>query len=78
VPKLVQRGVPAVLAMQYKVLIKTAKVFLEDLYTAVAARKPIDWATQAARNTVSQEFGLGNREFATPVLYMRAQDGNVF
>ena len=54
------------------------KVFLEDFYTSVAARKPIDWAAQAARNAVSLEFGLDNREFATPVLYMRAQDGNVF
>jgi CHAT domain-containing protein len=77
-PKLVQRGVPAVLSMQYKVLIKTAKIFMEDFYTIVAARKPIDWAIQSARNAVSQELGLDNREFATPVLYMRAQDGNVF
>ena len=77
-PQLVQRGTPAVVAMQYAVYVKTAKVFLEDFYTSVAARKPIDWAAQAARNAVSLEFGLDNREFATPVLYMRAQDGNVF
>jgi hypothetical protein len=77
-PKLVQRGVPAVISMQYKVFIKTAKIFLEDFYTAIAARKPIDWATQAARNAVSQELGLDNREFATPVLYMRAKDGEIF
>jgi hypothetical protein len=77
-PKLVQRGVPAVLSMQYKVYVKTAKVFLEDFYTAVAARKPIDWATQSARNAISLEYGLDNREFATPVLYMRAKDGIVF
>jgi CHAT domain-containing protein len=77
-PQLVQRGVPAVLAMQYEVLIQTAKVFLEDFYTAVAARKPIEWATQSARNAVSQEVGLDSREFATPVLYMRAKDGSVF
>ena len=24
------------------------------------------------------EYGLDNREFATPVLYMRTKDGNVF
>jgi hypothetical protein len=60
------------------VLIKTAKVFLDDFYTAVAARKPIDWAVQSARNGISIQFGLDNREFATPVLYMRAKDGNVF
>jgi DNA-binding response OmpR family regulator/CHAT domain-containing protein len=77
-PQLVQRGVPAVLSMQYKVYVETAKVFLEDFYTSVAARKPIDWATQSARNAISLEFGLDNREFATPVLYMRAKDGNVF
>lgn len=77
-PKLVQRGVPAVLAMQYKVYIKTAKVFLEDFYTSVGARKPVDWATQSARNAISLEYGFDNREFATPVLYMRAIDGNVF
>lgn len=77
-PQLVQRGTPAVIAMQYAVQIKTAKVFLEEFYTAVAARKPIDWAAQSARNNLSLEFGLDNREFATPVLYMRAQDGNVF
>lgn len=77
-PQLVQRGTPAVIAMQYAVQIKTAKVFLEEFYTAVAARRPIDWAAQSARNNLSLEFGLDNREFATPVLYMRAQDGNVF
>ena len=77
-PKLVERGVPAVLAMRYKVRIQTAKVFLEDFYSAVAARKPIDWATQSARKAISQELGFGNREFATPVLFMRAKDGNIF
>lgn len=77
-PKLVQRGVPAVLSMQYKVYVKTAKIFLEDFYMAIAERKPIDWAAQSARNAIGLEFGLDNREFATPVLYMRAEDGNLF
>lgn len=77
-PKIVQRGVPAVVAMQYPVLIKTAKIFLETFYTAVAQRKPIDWAVQHGRNTIGLEMGYDNREFATPVLYMRAKDGKVF
>jgi hypothetical protein len=77
-PQLVQRGLPTVVAMQYGVYVKTARVFLEDFYASVAARKPIDWATQSARNAISLEFGLDNREFATPVLYMRAGDGEVF
>jgi CHAT domain-containing protein len=77
-PQIVQRGVPAVVAMQYSVLISTAEVFLEDFYKAIAAREPVDWAVQWARKAVSQEAGLDNREFATPVLYMRAKDGNIF
>ncbi len=77
-PRLVQLGIPAVVAMQYKVLIETAEVFLEDFYTAIAARKPVDWAIQSARNAVALELGFGNREFATPVLYMRAENGVVF
>ena len=77
-PRIVQRGVPAVIAMQYSVFIKTAQIFLEDFYTSLAASKPLDWAVQAARNAISQDLGLDNREFATPVLFMRAKDGRVF
>jgi hypothetical protein len=77
-PKLVERGIPAVVAMQYKMSIPAAKKFLEDFYVAVAARKPVDWATQSARKMLRLRFGLKSREFATPVLYMRAKDGRVF
>ena len=76
-PRLVERGVPAVVAMQYKIRAKTAKVFLEEFYASIAARKPADWATQRARNAISLRCGLNDREFATPVLYMRAKDGEV-
>ena len=47
-PQIVQRGVPAVVAMQYDVRFSVAKVFLEEFYKAVAARKPVDWAVQWA------------------------------
>jgi CHAT domain-containing protein len=77
-PQIVQRGVPAVVAMQYDVRFSIAKVFLEEFYKAVAARKPVDWAVQWARNQISLEAGLGRRDFATPVLFTRASDGNVF
>lgn len=77
-PKLVQRGVPAVIAMQYKVLISTAQIFLKNLYKDLAAGKPIDWAVQDARNAVAFYTQKENREFATPVLFMRAKDGRIF
>ncbi len=77
-PRLQQRGLPAVLAMQYKVKMRTARVVLEEFYAGVAARKPVDFAIQQARNAVALDFGLDNREFATPVLYLRAEDGHIF
>ncbi len=77
-PKIVQKGVPAVVAMRYQVLISTAEIFLEAFYNAIAEHKPVDWAVQWARNQVSLDKGLDNREFATPVLFMRAEDGNIF
>ena len=77
-PRIVQRGVPAVVAMRYPVSMSTAAVFLEDFYKNLAARKPVDWAVQSARNAIAIKGGLGNREFATPVLFMRAKDGSIF
>ncbi|RLC12891.1 MAG: hypothetical protein DRI57_17230, partial [Deltaproteobacteria bacterium] len=77
-PQIVQKGIPAVVAMRYSILISTAEIFLEEFYQAIAERKPVDWAVQWARNQVSLDKGLDNREFATPVLFMRAKDGNIF
>lgn len=77
-PQIIQRGVPAVIAMQYSAQIRSMHIFLETLYTSLAAYKPLDWAVQAARNAVSQELGFENREFATPVLFMRSKNGQIF
>jgi ActR/RegA family two-component response regulator/CHAT domain-containing protein len=77
-PRLVQWGTPAVVAMRYPVLVSTAAIFLENFYTALASRKPVDWAVQWARYAISIQVGMDNREFATPVLFMRAKDGDIF
>jgi len=65
-------------AMQYRMLVEATKIFLENFYAAIAARKPVDWAVQWARNAISAEMGLDKREFAAPVLYMRAKNGEIF
>ena len=64
--------------MRYPVLVSTAEIFLDSFYKAVSARKPVDWAVQWARNAIAVKVGMDNREFATPVLFMRAKDGNIF
>ncbi|OUL23125.1 hypothetical protein BV372_30295 [Nostoc sp. T09] len=74
-PNLVQRGIPAVVAMQYSIFDSTAKIFADEFYRTLALGYPVDAAIQTTRNAISQEVGLNKRDFATPVLYMRAKDG---
>ena len=74
-PRLVQRGIPAVIAMQYTILDSTAKTFAEEFYRSLARGEPVDRAVQSARNLISIKAKLDNRDFATPVLFMRAKDG---
>jgi CHAT domain/Concanavalin A-like lectin/glucanases superfamily len=74
-PNLVRRGIPAVVAMQYSILDFTAKLFADEFYRTLALGYPVDAAIQETRNAISMEVGLDRRDFATPVLYMRAKDG---
>jgi HEAT repeat protein/energy-coupling factor transporter ATP-binding protein EcfA2 len=74
-PNLVQRRIPAVVAMQYSIFDSTAKIFADRFYRILALGYPVDAAIQRTRNAISQEVGLNKRDFATPVLYMRAKDG---
>ncbi|WP_322745517.1 AAA-like domain-containing protein [Plectonema radiosum] len=74
-PNLVRRGIPAVVAMQYSILDSTAKLFASEFYRTLALGYPVDAAIQSTRNAISMEVGLDKRDFATPVLYMRAKDG---
>lgn len=77
-PKLVQRGIPAVIAMQYSILDDTAKKFADIFYRTLAEECPVDEAVQITRNAISLEIGLDKVDFATPVLFMRSEDGIIF
>ena len=74
-PNLVRRGIPAVVAMQYSIWDSTAKLFADEFYRTLALGYPVDTAIQTTRNAISMDVGLDKRDFATPVLYMRAKDG---
>lgn len=79
-PKLVQAGIPAVIAMQYPIYDAAAVIFTREFYYALfkgpnAGR--VDWAMTHARNTLIREFP-DQREFATPVLFFRAPEGVLF
>jgi len=74
---LVQRGTPAVLAMQYEITDKAAIEFGQTFYEALADGLPVDTAATMARQAI--HFGVPNSlEWGTPVLYSRATSGALF
>jgi CHAT domain-containing protein len=73
---LVQRGIPAVIAMQFEISDAAAITFAHALYEALADGYPVDESMAEARKTI---FAEGNDiEWATPVLYLRAPNGHIF
>jgi hypothetical protein len=72
---LVQRGVPAVIAMQSEVMDETACGFAEKFYQGLAAGLPVDACVGEVRRALAAEH---NPEWGTPVLYLRATDGRLF
>jgi len=74
-PKLVQAGVPAVVAMQDTLLISTARTLTYDFYRQVWAHGVVDRALSQARLVL---YGAPCADWATPVLLMRIQDGRLF
>ncbi|MDX2160167.1 MAG: CHAT domain-containing protein [bacterium] len=73
---IVARGIPAVVAMQFEITDRAAKVFAEEFYRAIAELLPIDSAVSEGRRAIANV--VGNTEWATPVLYMRSQTGVLF
>jgi hypothetical protein len=73
---LVQRELPAVIAMQFEITDEAAIVFSEYFYDALALGYPVDTALANARQGV---YADGNDvEWATPVLFLRVPDGRLF
>ncbi|MCI0456504.1 MAG: CHAT domain-containing protein [Gemmataceae bacterium] len=69
-PSLVEKRVPAVVAMQYHaVLQSTAGQFSAALYNALALGRPVDVAVNQARQALSVA-SLPDRDWSTPVLYL--------
>ncbi len=74
-PRLVQRGVPAVVAMRYDLADETAILFSRTFYGSLAEGQPVDVAMSTARRAILQDIGRHLRDFGQPVLFMRIEDG---
>lgn len=75
-PSLIQQRIPAVIAMQFEISDGAAITFSHEFYAALADGYPVDAALAEARKSI---FAQGNEvEWATPVLYLRAPNGQIF
>ena len=79
---LVANGVPAVVAMQFPITDRAALTFSKVFYARIAAGDAVDVAVAQGRSALylaavraGGDDDAG--EWATPVLYMRAEDGTV-
>lgn len=73
---LVQQGIPAVIAMQFEITDQAAIALAHEFYAALADSYAVDAALAEARKAIYAEGN--NIEWGTPVLFMRAQDGQIF
>ncbi len=73
---IVTRGIPAVVAMQFAISDGAAKAFADEFYRALAEMLPLDAALSEARRAIANR--IRNNEWATPVLYLRAESGVLF
>lgn len=74
---LINSGVPAVLAMQYAIADTVAIEFANTFYESLADNLPVDAAVAEARNAINFR-NARSLAWATPVLYMRSPDGQLF
>lgn len=79
-PKLVERGIPAVIAHQYSVTDRAAICFAREFYRSLCVGSEVgrvDAAMAHARNQLSIRFPA-ERSLGAPVLFMRAPNGLIF
>ena len=73
---LIQQGIPAVIAMQFRITDQASITLAHEFYGSVADGYPVDAALTEARKAIKTQ---GNElEWGTPVLYMRSPDGHIF
>ncbi|MFL6233697.1 MAG: CHAT domain-containing protein [Thermoanaerobaculia bacterium] len=74
---LVLGGLPAVVAMRRPITDRAAIAFSKALYRELAAGEPVDAAVAEGRLAIYRA-DYSSPEWATPVLFMRLQDGSLF
>ncbi|MEO8286252.1 MAG: CHAT domain-containing protein [Chloroflexota bacterium] len=75
---LIRTGVPAVVAMQYRVRDDDAIAFSRAFYATLTAGKDVDSAVIAGRIAIYNQGLFENRGWGIPVLYLSGDQGELF
>lgn len=75
---LIRSGVPSVISMQYPITDKAALEFSRTFYDFLAMNSPIETSVAEARKAIDMAARQGTLEWGTPVLHLRAPDGQLF
>lgn len=76
-PRLLQRNLSAVVAMQYPLAGHIALIFAREFYRSLGRGRPLDAAIAEARKGIFLETGGSTPEWGIPVLFLRAGDGQL-
>ena len=78
--RVVQQNIPVVVAMQYDVSDTITSRFANRFYRQLAEGDPVDIAAQYGRRAISLSPAAQyeKRDFATPVIFMRVENGYLF
>jgi hypothetical protein len=74
-------NLPAVVAMQFAVVDTSAIAFNKGFYSGLVGRMPVEAAVTEGRKAILEAVGgdpFAAPDWATPVLFMRTRDGNLF
>lgn len=77
-PALVRAGIPAVVAMQFKIADESAIQFAEGFYQSLALARPVDAAVSDGRQAIANTAGESSRDWAAPVLYLSRGESVLF
>lgn len=75
---LVEKGVPAVVAMQFKIVEQSARSLVREFYTELTKFQEVDQCISYARKALLSEWGSDYMDWATPVLFLRSKSGKIF
>lgn len=77
-PRLLQRHIPAVVAMRNPISDQAAIIFTREFYRSLVAGYPVDASIAHARKEIYQSVGHSPSDWSAPVLFLRSRDGVLF